>query len=36
MEDKMKTIRQRMKEAHDKKKIYVDADSVDCSYEVGD
>jgi hypothetical protein len=36
MEEKIKTIRQRIKEAHDQHKIYADAHHVDCSYEVGD
>jgi hypothetical protein len=36
MEDQMKTIRQRIKEAHDRQKSYTDAHHVDRSYEVGD
>jgi hypothetical protein len=36
MEDKMKKIRQRIKEAQDQQKIYADAHCFDCSYEVGD
>jgi hypothetical protein len=36
MEEKMKTIRQRIKEAQDRQKSYVDAHRVDRSYEVGD
>ena len=36
MEDKMKTIRQRIKEAQDQQKSYADAHRVDRSYEVGD
>jgi hypothetical protein len=36
MEDQMKTIRQRIKEAQDWQKSYVDVRHVDCSYEVGD
>ena len=36
MEDQMKTIRKRIKEAHDRHKSYVDAHHVDHSYEVGD
>jgi hypothetical protein len=36
MEDQMKTIRQRIKEAQDRQKSYVDAHRVDRSYEVGD
>jgi hypothetical protein len=36
IEDQMQTIRQRIKEAHDQQKSYVDAHHVDCSYEVGD
>jgi hypothetical protein len=35
MEDQIQTIRQRIKEAQDRKKIYVDAHHVDRSYEVG-
>jgi hypothetical protein len=36
MEYQMKTIRQRIKEAQDQQKSYVDAHHVDRSYEVGD
>jgi hypothetical protein len=36
MEEKMQTIRQRIKEAQDRQKSYVDAHRVDRSYEVGD
>jgi hypothetical protein len=36
MEEKMQTIIQRIKEAYDQQKIYVDAHRVDHSYEVGD
>jgi uncharacterized protein (UPF0335 family) len=36
MEDKMKTIRQRIKEVYDRQKSYVDAHCVDRSYEVRD
>ena len=36
MEEQMKTIRQRIKEAQDRQKSYVDAHRVDRSYEVGD
>jgi hypothetical protein len=36
MEEKMKMIRQRIKEVQDQKKSYVDAHCVDRSYEVGD
>jgi hypothetical protein len=36
MEYQMKTIRQRIKEAQDRQKSYVDARHVDRSYEVGD
>ena len=36
MEDEMKTIRQRIKEARDRQKSYVDVHLVDRSYEVGD
>ena len=36
MEEQMKTIRQRIKEAQDRQKSYVDVHRVDCSYEVGD
>ena len=36
MEDKMKTIRQRIKEAQDRQEIYVDVHRVDRSYEVGE
>jgi phage shock protein A len=36
MEDQMKTIRQRIKEVHDRQKSYVNAHHVDRSYEVGD
>jgi hypothetical protein len=36
MEYQMKKIRQRIKEAQDQQKSYVDADSVDHSYEAGD
>jgi hypothetical protein len=36
MEYQMKTIRQRIKEAQDRQKSYVDAHRVDHSYEVGD
>jgi hypothetical protein len=36
MEYQMQTIRQRIKEAHDRQKSYVDAHRVDRSYEVGD
>ena len=35
MEEKMKTIRQRIKEAQDRHKSYVNAHRVDRSYEVG-
>jgi hypothetical protein len=36
MEEQMKTIRQRIKEAQDRQKIYADAHRVDCSYKVND
>jgi hypothetical protein len=36
MEDQMKTIRQRIKEAQDRQKSYADAHRVDRSYEVHD
>jgi hypothetical protein len=36
MEEQMQTIRQRIKEAHDRLKSYADAHRVDRSYEVGD
>ena len=36
MEEQMQTIRQRIKEAQDRQKSYVDAHRVDRSYEVGD
>jgi hypothetical protein len=36
MEEQMQTIRQRIKEAQDRHKSYVDAHRVDRSYEVGD
>jgi hypothetical protein len=36
IEDQMKTIRQRIKEAQDRQKSYVNARCVDHSYEVGD
>jgi hypothetical protein len=36
MEEQMKTIRQRIKEAHDRQKSYADAHRVDHSYEVDD
>jgi hypothetical protein len=36
MEEKMKTIRQRIKEAQDRQKSYADAHRVDRSYEVDD
>jgi predicted glycoside hydrolase/deacetylase ChbG (UPF0249 family) len=36
MEYQMKTIGQRIKEAQDRQKSYVDAHRVDHSYEVGD
>jgi hypothetical protein len=36
MEDQMKTIRQRIKEAQDQQKSYVDVHHVDHSYEIGD
>jgi hypothetical protein len=36
MEEKMQTIRQRIKEAWDRQKSYVDAHCVDRSYKVGD
>jgi hypothetical protein len=36
MEEQMKTIRQRIKEAQDRQKSYVDAHQVDHSYEVKD
>jgi hypothetical protein len=36
MEEQMQTIRQRIKEAHDRQKSYADAHRVDCSYEVDD
>ena len=36
MEEQMKTIRQRIKEAHDRQKSYADAHRVDHSYKVGD
>jgi hypothetical protein len=35
MEYKMKTLRQRIKEAQDRQKSYVNVHCVDCSYEVG-
>jgi hypothetical protein len=36
MEDQMKTIRQRIKEAHDRQKSYGNAHPVDRSYQAGD
>jgi hypothetical protein len=36
MEEQMKIIIQRIKEAQDRQKIYVDAHYVDRNYEVGD
>ena len=36
MEDKMQTVRQRIKEVQDRQKSYVNAHRVDYSYEVGD
>ena len=36
MEEKMQTIRQRIKEAQDRHKSYVDVHSVDRRYEVSD
>jgi hypothetical protein len=36
MEEQIKTIRQRIKEAQDRQKSYADAHRVECSYEVGD
>jgi hypothetical protein len=36
MEEQMKKIRQRIKEAQDRHKSYIDAHHVDRSYEVGD
>ena len=36
MEEQMQTIRQRIKEAQDRQKSYVDAHRVDHSYEVDD
>ena len=36
MEDQMQTLRQMIKETHDRHKSYVDAHCVDHSYEVGD
>jgi hypothetical protein len=36
MEEQMQTIRQRIKEAQDRQKSYVDAHRVDRSYEVDD
>ena len=36
MKEKMKTIRQRIKEAQDRQKSYVDAHRIDRNYEVGD
>jgi hypothetical protein len=36
MEEKMQTIRQRIKEAQDRQKSYADAHRVDCSYDVSD
>jgi hypothetical protein len=36
MEEKMQMIRQRIKEAQDRQKIYADAHRVDRSYKVGD
>ena len=36
MEEKMKTIRQRIKEAQDRQKTYANAHRVDRSYEVDD
>jgi hypothetical protein len=36
MEEKMKTIRQRIKEVQDRQKSYADAHRVDHSYKVGD
>jgi len=35
MEEKMSIIKQRLKEAHDRKKSYVDAKQLDRNYEVG-
>jgi hypothetical protein len=36
MEEKMKMIRQRIKEVQDRQKSYVDVHRVECSYEVVD
>jgi hypothetical protein len=36
MEEQMQLIRQRIKEAQDRQKSYVDAHRIDCSHEVGD
>jgi hypothetical protein len=36
MEEHMQSIRQRIKEVHDRHKSYVDVHRVDRSYEVGD
>jgi hypothetical protein len=36
MEEKMKTIKKRIKEVQDRQKSYVDAHQVDHNYEVGD
>jgi hypothetical protein len=36
MEEHMQSIRQRIKESHDRHKIYADVHRVDHSYEVGD
>ena len=36
MEEKMQTLRQRIKEVQDWQKSYVDAHRVERSYEVGD
>jgi len=36
MEEKMQTIRQRIQEAQDQQKSYVDVQCVDHNYEVGD
>jgi hypothetical protein len=36
MEEQMKTIKKRIKEAQDRQKSYADAHHVDRSYEVGD
>jgi len=36
MEEQVKQVRQRLKEAHDRQKSYVDSHRIDRSYEVGD